>query len=63
MRVMMDSLNGMVVVYEQDAAPGEPGPRTLVFETQASSVRLETFPEEWRRLDEEALLALRVPHA
>ena len=63
MRVVMDRLSGMVVIYEQDAAPGEAGPRTLVFEAQTTSVRLEKFPAEWRRLDEETLLGLRQPHS
>jgi hypothetical protein len=63
MRVVMDRLNGMVVVYEQDAAPDEPGPRSLIFESQSGTTRLPAFPDEWRRMPEEALLALRYPHA
>jgi len=63
MRVIMDRLNGMVVVYEQDAGPEEPGPRTLVFEAQTGTTRLASFPEDWRRMSEEQLLALRYPHA
>jgi hypothetical protein len=63
MRVLMDRLNGMVVVYEQDATALEAGPRTLVFESQSGTVRLEKFPDEWRRLSDENLLALRIPHA
>jgi hypothetical protein len=63
MRVLMDRLNGMIVVYETDATPLEAGPRTLVFESQSSVVRLESFPDEWRRMDDEGLLALRYPHS
>jgi hypothetical protein len=63
MRVVMDRLNGMVVVYEADATALEAGPRTLVFESPAGVSRLEQFPEEWRRMSDEALLALRVPHS
>lgn len=63
MRVITDRLNGMVVVYEQDATALEAGPRTLVFESQAGVFRLERFPEDWRRMPDDALLALRVPHA
>ncbi|HET9423864.1 MAG TPA: hypothetical protein VFO55_00725 [Gemmatimonadaceae bacterium] len=63
MRVLMDRLNGMVVVYEQDATALEAGPRTLVFESTAGSIRLEKFPEDWRRMGDEALLALRVPRS
>ncbi len=63
MRVVIDRLNGMVVVYEQDATSQEEGPRTLVYETQSGVFRLEKFPDDWRRLSDEALLSLRFPHA
>ena len=63
MRVVMDRLNGMVVVYEQDATELEVGPRTLIFESTSGNMRLEVFPPEWRRMSDEALLALRYPHA
>lgn len=60
MRVVMDRLNGMVVVFEQDLAAGQ---RELVFETQSGLFRLEKFPDDWRRLSDEELLSLRVPHS
>ena len=63
MRVLNDRLNGMVIVYERDAVIGEKGPRTLIFETHTSVMPLEEFPPEWRRMSEEALLALRYPHS
>lgn len=63
MRVLMDSLNGMIVIYEQDSTSLESGPRTLVFESTSGTIRLEQFPEEWRRMSDDALLALRVPHS
>ena len=63
MRVVMDSLNGMIVIYEQDATALEPGPRTLVFESTTGTIRLERFPEDWRRMSDDALLALRVPRS
>ena len=63
MRVVVDRLNGMVVVYEQDATALDAGPRTLVFESPTGVFRLEAFPGEWRRLSDDALLALRMPHA
>lgn len=62
-RVLMDQLNGMIVVYEQDSLPSEAGPRTLIFEGQSSILRLESFPAAWKRMEDEALLALRIPHA
>ena len=63
MRVVMDRLNGMVVVYEQDAGSQEAGPRTLVFESPTGVIRIEKFPDDWRRMAEEALLALRFGHS
>ena len=63
MRVVMDRLNGMVIVYEQDMTNIEGGPRALVFEATTGVVRLDTFPENWRKMGDEALLALRYPHS
>ncbi len=63
MRVLIDRLNGMVVVYEQEATTVEDGPRSLVFETMSGVVKLDEFPENWRRMGDEALLALRYPHS
>lgn len=63
MRVVVDRLNGMVVVYEQDATSMEDGPRILVFESPSGVLRLDRFPEDWRRMSDEALLALRIPRA
>jgi hypothetical protein len=63
-RVVMDNLNGMIVVYEHETAPVEGSPRNLVFESTAGGViRLDVYPEHWRRMSDEALLALRYPHA
>jgi hypothetical protein len=63
MRVVVDRLNGMVVVYEQDASPQDSGPRMLVFESQAGVQRLASFPEDWRRMPDDALLSLRFPRS
>ena len=63
MRVLIDRLNGMIVVYEQEAAGIEGGPRNLVFESMSGVIKLDEFPENWRRLGDEALLALRYPHS
>ena len=63
MRVLMDNLNGMVVVYEQEASSVDDGPRNLVFESTTGVTRLDAYPEHWRRMSDEALLALRVPHS
>lgn len=63
MRVVMDRLNGMVIVYEQDMTNIPGGPRVLVFESTSGAVRLDAYPEDWRRMSEDALLALRYPHS
>ena len=63
MRVVMDRLNGMVIVYEQDATTIEGGPRNLVFESTSGVIRLDEFPADWRRMGDDALLALRYPHS
>lgn len=63
MRVVMDRLNGMIVVYEQDTTTSPDGPRQLVFESTTGMIRLDAYPEEWRRLSDEGLLALRYPHS
>ena len=63
MRVLMDNLNGMVVVYEHETSSVEEGPRNLVFESTTGVTRLDVYPEHWRRMSDEALLALRYPHA
>jgi hypothetical protein len=63
MRVVMDRLNGMVIIYEQDMTNIEGGPRSLVFESTSGVIRLDAFPENWRKMGDEALLALRYPHS
>jgi hypothetical protein len=63
MRVLIDRLNGMIVVYEQEASGVEGAPRNLVFESMTGVFKLEEFPEHWRGMGDEALLALRYPHS
>jgi hypothetical protein len=62
-RVLTDNFTGMVVVYEQEPAPGEAGPRRLVFESSMVIIKVDAYPEHWRRMGDEALLALRYPHS
>ena len=50
MRVINEESRGVVLVYESAPKPGEPGPRTLVFEWGSASSRITRYPEEWRRL-------------
>lgn len=63
MRVVMDRLNGMVIVYEQDATSIEGGPRNLVFESTSGVIRLDQYPDDWRRMSDDVLLGLRYPHS
>ena len=63
MRVLTDNLTGMVVVYEQEPAGPEAGPRRLIFESSMVIIKVDAYPEHWRRMSDEALLALRYPHS
>ncbi len=48
----------MIAVYEAD--PTQAGaPRTLVFETPTSWIRVNDFPLDWHRLSDDELLSLR----
>ena len=49
----------LVAVYEQDPVDVR-SPRLLVFETPGSSVCLDAYPQDWNRMADDALLALRV---
>ena len=60
MRMVNDPHHGMVLVYEIVGLAGDPEPPTLIFEWGQSSVRLTAYPETWRTLRDEELLALRV---
>ena len=59
-RVVQDRLTGMVIVYEQEPVSLD-GVTTLVFESPTSVVRLDRYPEHWRKLTDDALLAMRQP--
>ena len=63
MRVLTDSFTGLVIVYEQETPGNEAGPRRLVFESQMVIIKVDAYPEHWRRMSDEALLALRYPHS
>ncbi len=59
MRILnMKHSAGIVAVYEQEPAPGEPDTRVLVFESTDFSRRLTEFPHDWHRMTEEQLDAL-----
>ena len=58
MRVIHDPKRYMVLVYELEPVPGDPGQRTLVFEWGKSSAELESYPAQWQDLSDAGLLAL-----
>ncbi len=58
MRVMHRISVGIVAVYEQDPPPDN-GQRALVFEASSVCTRVESFPEDWQRLSDDELTALR----
>ena len=57
MRVLKDSDEGMVLVYESEPAAGA-GARILVFESGQGRHRLDRYPADWRRMGDRELLAL-----
>ena len=63
MRVLTDNFTGMVVVYEQESTGVDSGPRRLVFESAMVIIKIDDYPEHWRRMGDEALLALRYPNS
>jgi hypothetical protein len=59
MRVMHRKSQGIVAVYEQDPIAASAGTRTLVFESPTSCTRVVNFPEQWQRLSDDELVAIR----
>lgn len=60
MRMMHRKSTGMTAVYEQDPTAQDAGARTLVFESVvAGTTRVAQFPENWSRLSDDELAALR----
>ena len=58
MRVMHRNSVGIVAVYEQDP-PQADGKRALVFESNNVCTRVDEYPDEWQRLSDEELTAIR----
>ena len=58
MRVMHRKSVGIVAVYEQDP-PQSDGKRALVFESSNVCTRVDQYPDEWQRLSDEELTAIR----
>lgn len=58
MKVLHRSSQGTVLVYELEPTIVNEGPRLLVFESMKTTARLEHFPDDWRKLGDDELIAL-----
>jgi len=58
MRMVRTPVHGIVLIYEADPVAGENGQRTLVFESGKTVEQLSQFPQDWRRMSDDDLLAL-----
>lgn len=60
MRMIRDPLQGMVLVYQMEAAADDHDPPTLVMESGEWCVKLKDYPPNWRELKDDELLKLRL---
>jgi hypothetical protein len=61
MKVLHRKSQGMVLVYELEPTIVNAGPRLLVFETVKVTKQIEEFPDDWRKLSDDELIALSRP--
>ena len=61
MKVLHRKSQGMVLVYELEPTIVNAGPRLLVFESVKATKQLEKFPDDWRKLSDDDLIALSRP--
>ena len=61
MKVLHRKSQGMVLVYELEPTVVNAGPRLLVFESVKATKHLEIFPDNWRALSDDDLIALSRP--
>lgn len=60
MRMMNRRSTGIMAVYEPDPTAQEGGARVLIFESAlAGTTKVTQFPENWGRMSDEELAALR----
>ena len=59
MKVLQRKSQGVVLVYELEPMVVNAGPRLLVFESVKSVYQTENFPDDWRRLADEDLIAIQ----
>lgn len=58
MKVLQRKSQGVVLVYELEPMVVNAGPRLLVFESVKSVTQVENFPDDWRRLSDDELIAI-----
>ena len=58
MKVLQRKSQGVVLVYELEPMVVNAGPRLLVFESVKSVQQFEHFPDDWRRLSDDDLIAI-----
>lgn len=58
MKVLQRKSQGVVLVYELEPMVVNAGPRLLVFETVKATKQTEEFPDDWRRLSDDDLIAI-----
>jgi hypothetical protein len=61
MKVLHRKSQGMVLVYELEPTIVNAGPRLLVFESVKATKQIEIFPNDWRTLPDDDLIALSRP--
>jgi hypothetical protein len=61
MKVLHRKSQGMVLVYELEPTVVNAGPRLLVFESVKTVKQLERYPDDWRKLSDDELIALSRP--
>jgi hypothetical protein len=59
MKVLQRKSQGVVLVYELEPMVVGSGPRILCFESIKSLKQVEQFPDDWRRLSDEDLIAIQ----
>ena len=58
MKVLQRKSQGVVLVYELEPMVVNAGPRLLVFESVKKVTQVEQFPDDWRRLSDDDLIAI-----
>ena len=61
MKVLHRKSQGMVLVYELEPTIVNAGPRLLAFESVKATKQIEKFPDDWRKLADDDLIALSRP--